>query len=111
MKILCYIIWIPIVFLCFTEVHIPDEKMDLSNLDTPNITINNKIPGKLKHKLGIRVIKEFIVLTPKTCSIKNGTSKEKGTKKENTGKHEDYYNALMYDKQRVVKECKIRKNG
>ena len=59
--------------------------MDLSNLDIP-IKTNNKVPGKFKHEFGSKIIEGFIVLKPKTYSFKNGTSKEKGLKKEKNGK-------------------------
>ena len=73
--------------------------MDLSILDNP-IKTNNKVPGKFKHELRSREIKEFVVLKPKTYGLvtqgqspfKNGTAKEEAKKKENNGKHEDYYN-------------------
>ena len=79
--------------------------MDLRNWDAP-IKTNNKVPGIFKHELGSREIEEFIVLKPKTYSLvthgqspfKNRTAKEKGIKKENNGKHEDYYNALIIEK-------------
>ena len=56
--------------LSFSEGNVYNEHMDLSNLDKP-IKTNNKIPGKFKHELGIKVIEEFVVLKPKTYSIKN----------------------------------------
>ena len=66
--------------------------MELSNLDNP-IKTNNKVPGKFKHELGSREIKEFMVLKPKTYSLvthgQNRTAQEKGIKKENNGKHEN----------------------
>ena len=37
--------------LCVTGGNVPDEYMDLSNLDTL-IEINNKVPGKFKHEMG-----------------------------------------------------------
>ena len=91
--------------------------MDLSNLDPrsgfPDIPIktNNRVPGKFKHELGSKIIEEFIVLKPKTFSIKNYGAKEKGLKKEINGKHEEYYNALMDNKERTVKESRIQKVG
>ena len=89
--------------LSYTEGNVHNKYMDLSNLDNPTKT-NNKIPGKFKHVLGSKEIEEFIVLKPKTYSFKNYSAKEKGIKKENNGKHEDYYNALMDNKERSVKE-------
>ena len=87
--------------LSFSEGNVDDKYMDLSNRDT-SIKTNNKVPGKFKHELGNKAIEEFIVLKPKTYSFKNGTAKEKEIKKENNGKHEDYYNALMDNKERIV---------
>ena len=84
--------------------------MDLSNLDNP-IKTNNKITGKFKFELGSKVIEEFIVLKPKTYSFKNYSAKEKGIKKKNNSKHEDYYNALMDNKERSVEESRIQKIG
>ena len=65
--------------------------MDLRNLEPP-IKTNNKVPGKL----GIRIIEEFITLSPKTYSFKDypNKTKEKGIKNCNNAKHEEYYNAL-----------------
>ena len=37
--------------------------------------------------------------------------KRKEKKKENNGKHEDYYNALMDNKERIVEECRLQKVG
>ena len=39
-----------------------------------------KIPGKLKHEMGSRIIEEFVALTPKTYSFKDypNQTKEKG---------------------------------
>ena len=92
--------------------------MDLSILDTPTKT-NNKVQGKFKHELGGRGVEEFIALNPKTYNLvthrqrpfKNGTAKGKGIKKENNGKHEDCYNALMENKERIVKERKTQRVG
>ena len=86
--------------------------MDLSNLDIP-IKTNNKVPGKFKHKLGSRIIEEFIALSPKTYSFKNypKNTKEKGIKKRNDARHIDYYNAIMNNTQRTVDECRIQKVG
>ena len=50
--------------LNFSEGNVPDEHMDLSNLEAP-IEINNKVPGKFKHELGSRILEEFIALSPK----------------------------------------------
>ena len=67
--------------LNFTEGSVPNEYMDLSNLDT-KIKTNNKVPSKFKHEFGSKVIEGFIGLQPKTYSFKNKISKEKRTKKE-----------------------------
>ena len=100
--------------ISFSEGNVDDKYMDLSNLDTP-IKTNNKVPGKFKHEFGSREIEEFIVLKLKTYSLvsqgQNRTAKEKGIKKENNGKHEDYYIALMDKKERIVDECRIQKFG
>ena len=97
--------------LSFSEGNLDDNYMDLSNLYTP-IKTKNKVPGKFKHDLGSREIKEFIVLKPMTYSSvthwQNRTAKEKGIKKEKNGTHEDYYNALMDNKRRIVDECRIQ---
>ena len=82
--------------------------MDLSNLDKP-IKTNNKIPGKFKHELGSKVVEEFVVLKPKTYSIKNYGAKEKGIKKKSNGKHEEYYSALIDNKKKIVEESRIQK--
>ena len=68
--------------LNFSQGDVDNGHMDLSNLDIP-IKTNNKVPGKFKHELGSKVIEEFMVLKPKTYSIKNYGAKEKGIKKKN----------------------------
>ena len=67
--------------LGFSERNVPNEHMDLSNLE-PLIKTNKKVPGQFKHELGIRLIEEFIALSPKTYSFKDHTNKtkEKGIK-------------------------------
>ena len=67
--------------LGFSERNVPNEHMDLSNLEPP-IKTNNKVPGQFKHELGSRLIEEFIALSPKTYSFKDYTNKtkEKGIK-------------------------------
>ena len=98
--------------LSYSRGNVDNEHMDLSNLDPrsgfPDIPIktNNKVPGKFKHELGSKIIEEFIVLKPKTCSIKNYGAKEKGIKKESNGNHEEYYNALINNKERTVEESR-----
>ena len=98
--------------LSFSEGNIYNENMDLSNLEPPIIT-NNKIPGKFKHELGSRIIKEFVALSPKTYSFKDYPKKtrDKGIKNFNSPKHEEYYNALMYNTHRTVDECRKQKLG
>ena len=98
--------------MSYTEGKISDEHMDMSNLDCP-IKTNNNVPGKFKHEMGSNVIEEFVALTPKTYSFKHypNKSKEKGMKNCNKGKHEEYYNALMYNTERTVDECRIQKVG
>ena len=56
--------------LSFSDGKIPDEHMDLSNLEPP-IKTNKKVPGKFKHELGSRIIEEFVTLSPKTYSFKD----------------------------------------
>ena len=56
--------------------------MDLSNLDIP-VKTDNKIPGKLKHELGSKIIEEFIAIKPKTYSFKHYNCKENGINKDN----------------------------
>ena len=112
-KIYNFIKWILIVLvLSFSDGNVENEHMDLSTLKAP-IKTNNKIPGMFKHELGSRIIEEFIVLSPKTYSFKDypKNTKEKVIKKCNNAKHEEYYNALMYNKERVVQECRIQKVG
>ena len=48
----------------------------------------------------------FIALSPKTYSFKDYPKKikEKGIKNCNNAKHEEYYNALMYNTQRPIDE-------
>ena len=78
-------------------IKVPDEHIDLSNLDPP-VKTNNKVPGKFEHELGSRIIKEFILaLSAKTYSFKDYPNKtnEKGIKNCKNVKHEEYYNALM----------------
>ena len=86
--------------------------MDPSNLDCP-IKTKNKVPGKYKHELGRNIIEEFVALTPKTYSFKDypNKTKEKGIKKCNNAKHDEYYKALMYNTERSVDECRIQKFG
>ena len=103
----------------FSEGNVDNEHMDLSNLDPrsggfpdPPIKTNNKVPGKFKHELGSKVIEEFIALSPKTYSFKDypKNTKAKGIKNYNNAKHEEYYNALMYNTERSVDECRIQKS-
>ena len=98
--------------LSFSEGNVDNEHMDLSNLDCP-IKTNDKIPGKFKLELGSKVIEEFIALSPKTYSFKDypKNTKEIGIKNCNNAKREEYYNALMYNTQRTVDECRIQKVG
>ena len=96
--------------LGYSRGNVVNEHMDLSNLDIP-IKPKNKVPSKFKHELGSKIIAEFIVLKPKTYSIKNYGAKKKGIKKESNGKHEEYYNALIDNKERTVEESRIQKVG
>ena len=48
----------------FTEGNIPDEYMDLSNLDIP-IKSNNEVTGKFKYEFGSKIIDEFLILSSK----------------------------------------------
>ena len=97
--------------LSYTEGRVSDEHMDLSNLE-PKIKINNKVPAKFKHEIGSNVIVEFVAITPKTYSFKDypNKTKEKGIKNCNNAKHEEYCNALMYNTERTVDECRIQTN-
>ena len=52
-----------------------------------------------------------MVLKPKTYSVKNYGAKEKGIKKESNGKHEEYYSALIDNKERIAEESRIQKVG
>ena len=98
----------------FIRGNVDKEHMDLSILDPrsgfPDIPIKtkNKVPGKFKHELGSKIKEEFIVLKSKTYIIKNYGAKEKGIKKESNGKHEEYYNALIDNKERTVEESRIQ---
>ena len=106
--------------LSFTEGNVDNEHVDLSNLEPP-IKTNNKVPGKFKHEMGSKIIEEFVALTPKTYSLViheqssfkdyPNKTKEKGIKNCNKAKHEEYYNALMYNTERSVDECRIQKIG
>ena len=62
--------------LSFTEGNVDNEHMDLSNLEPP-IKTNNKVPGKIKHEMGSKIIEEFVALTPKTYSFKDYPNKTK----------------------------------
>ena len=94
--------------------------MDLSNLEPP-IKTDNKVPGKFKHELESRINEEFIALSAKTNSlVTHGQSpfkdypnktKVKTIKNCNNAKHEEYCNALMYNSQRTVDECRTQKVG
>ena len=98
--------------LNFSEGNVDNEHIGLSNLEPP-IKTNNKVPGKFKHELGSKVNEEFIALSPNTYSFKDypRNTKEKGIKNCNNAKHEEYYNALMYNTERTVDECRIQKVG
>ena len=98
--------------LNFSEGNVDKEHMDLSNLEPP-IKTNNKVPGKFKHELGSRIIEEFIALSPKAYSFKDLPNKPKEKVKKNcsNAKNEEYYDALMYNTQRTVDECRIQKLG
>ena len=98
--------------LSFTEGNVDNEHMDLSNVEPP-IKTNNKVPGKFKHEMASKIIEEFVALTPKTYSFKDypNKTKEKEIKNYNNAKHEEYYNALMYNIEGSVDECRIQKIG
>ena len=97
--------------LGYSDGKVSDEHMDLSNLEM-TIKTNNKVPGEFKHKLGSRIIEEFIALSPKTYSFKNyPKTLKKGIKKHNNARHIDYYDALINNTQRTVDECRIQKVG
>ena len=42
-------------------------------------------------------------------NFKHNSSKNKGIKKCNNAKHEDYYIALMYNTERTLEECRKQK--
>ena len=44
--------------LSYSEGKVSDEHMDLSNLDIP-IKTKNKVPGKFKHELGKRLLRNL----------------------------------------------------
>ena len=96
--------------LSFSEGNVDNEHMDMSNLEQP---INNKVPGKFKHELDTKDIEEFITLSPKKYSFKDypNKNKEKGMKNCNNAKHEEYYNALMYNTERSVDDCRVQNVG
>ena len=96
--------------LSFSDGIIPEDYMDLSDLEAP-IKTNNKAPGKIKNEIASRIIKVFIALSPKTYSFKDYTknTKEKGIKNCNKAKHGEFYNALNYNTPRTVDECRILK--
>ena len=52
-------------------------------------------------------------MSPKTYSFKDypNQTKEKGIKNSNNAIHDEYYNALMYNTQRIVDESRIQKIG
>ena len=103
--------------LNFSDGKVPDEHLDLTNLDPrsgfpdPPVKTNNKVPGKFKYELGSGIIEEFIALSPKTYCFKDYhvKTKEKVIKNCNKAKHEDYYNALIYNTERTVDVCRTQK--
>ena len=97
------------IVLSYTEGKVIDEHMDLSNLECP-IKTNTKVPGKFKHEMGSNVIEKFVALTPKTYSFKDyaNKTKEKEVKNCNNTKNEELYNALIYNIERTVDECRIQ---
>ena len=101
-----------IFVLSFSEGNVDNEHMDVSNLEL-SIKTNNKDPGKFKHELGSKVIEEFIAPSQKTYNFKDypKNTKEKGVKKCNNAKHEEFYNALKYNTERSVDECRIQNAG
>ena len=98
--------------ISFTDGNVHDEYMDLSNLDIP-IKTNNKVPGNFWYDFGSIIIDELIVSVSKiyslTCREQSASTKEKGLKKENRAKHEDFYNVLRCNKERTVNENRIQK--
>ena len=59
--------------------------------------------------MGSNIIEKFVARTPKTYSFKHypNKTKAKAIKSCNT-KHEEYYDALMYNTERSVGECRIQ---
>ena len=96
--------------LSFSDGNADNEHLDPSNLDPP-IKTKNKVPGKFKYELGSRSVEEFIALSPKTYSFRDypNKTKAKGIENCNNAKHEEYYNALMYNTQRTVDESRKQK--
>ena len=81
------------------EGKVSDGHMEIVSLDTPEKT-NEKLTVKFKYEFGSKLVEEFVNLSPKTYCFNycgKRRAKEKGIKKCNNAKHEDYYNALMYD--------------
>ena len=70
--------------ISWTEGNIPDEYMDLSNLDI-QIKTNNEVTGKIKCEFRSKIIIVFLVLSSKpyrlTCR-EHSSSKEKGVRKD-----------------------------
>ena len=91
----------------------PISIREAAGFPDPLIKTNNKVPGKFKHEFGSKVIEEFMALSPKTYSFKDypKNTKEKGIKNCYNAKHEEYYNALMYNTERSVDACIIPKAG
>ena len=98
--------------ISYSKGNITDEYMDLSNLDLP-IKTNNKTPDKLKYEYGSKINDEVIVLLSKIYSFKyseqSSSTKEKGINKENRDEHENFYNALMYNKERTVRKMEYKR--
>ena len=63
--------------------------------------------------MGSRIIEEVIALSPKTYSFKDSPNKtkDKGMNNCNNAKHEEYFNAFMYNTQRTIDEFRIQKVG
>ena len=60
--------------------------------------------------LEVKINDEFISLSRKKNSFKHYSSKEKGIKKCGNAK-QDYYNALMYNTEKTIEECRTQKLG
>ena len=90
--------------LGFISGNISDDNRDFYNFDIP-IKTNNPILSQAS-----KIIDEIINLSHKTYSFKHYNAKKR-IKKRNEAKHEEHFNALIYNTERTVEECRIQKIG